>query len=337
MPHEPANAVYYWKTVFSLSSGEQEFIRENHIKRIYVRFFDVIVEDTDLNGEEEIVPNATVKFQTNQIPVKEIIPTVYITLDALKAMKGKESHWAMTIARRIANMCSYNEIRQVGEVQLDCDWTKSTQDSYFVLCTQLANAFNDIITEDDSWKDVFTASPKISTTIRLHQLAMPAPPVDCGVLMVYNTGSFKNPSAENSIISYDEVKPYLKKRNVYPLPLDVAYPTYSWGLLYRKGKFSGILREIENIENDTTAFDREKNNYAAKKDLLFGNILVHKGNTIRIEKSDFTEVMKVKNLIEPYIINYSPDYSIILYHLDSLNLSKYSGNEISKIYTRRNR
>ena len=316
MPHEPANAVYYWKTVFSLSSGEQEFIRENHIKRIYVRFFDVIVEDTDLNGEEEIVPNATVKFQTNQIPVKEIIPTVYITLDALKAMKGKESHWAMTIARRIANMCSYNEIRQVGEVQLDCDYAARQQEAFYKLCyaTGLKLHMQDI---------------KLSVTVRLHNLRQEPPPADCGVLMVYNTASVRNPNTRNSIIDPADVNSFLRKKPCYALPLDVAYPTFSWSVIADSGRMK--LSQRTNW-NDTTLYLRTGDNtYTVKSRHFMDGTELSEGAEIRVERSDFASVMAAKRIVDN-AFRQDTSRNVLLYHLDSLNLSKFTDNEIQDIY-----
>ena len=69
---------------------------------------------------------------------------------------------------------------------------------------------------------------KLSTTIRLHQLSMPAPPVDYGVLMVYNTGDPQNFAERNPILDIRDVQPYMRYLPDYPLPLAAAYPVYSW-------------------------------------------------------------------------------------------------------------
>jgi primosomal protein N' len=68
----------------------------------------------------------------------------------------------------------------------------------------------------------------LSTTIRLHQLAMEAPPVDYGVLMLYNTGDPRKWTERNPILDIRDVSPYLKRLDDYPLPLAAAYPVYSW-------------------------------------------------------------------------------------------------------------
>lgn len=60
--HVEGNGVYYWKTVLSLDSVEQNYIRKNNIDRAYIRFFDV-VEDNSLLSSEAIIPNATLQVK----------------------------------------------------------------------------------------------------------------------------------------------------------------------------------------------------------------------------------------------------------------------------------
>ena len=69
---------------------------------------------------------------------------------------------------------------------------------------------------------------QLSTTIRLHQLSMKAPPVDYGALMLYNTGDPRKWVERNPILDIRDVSPYLKRLNDYPLPLAAAYPVFSW-------------------------------------------------------------------------------------------------------------
>lgn len=301
-PHKEANSVYYWRTEFRLDSVERRFLEQHDIEKMFMRFFDVVAEDYyamgTLTDRKEILPNATIKF-IDSIPetVKSVVPTVFITVDALREMKGEESDAASKIARRVLNMVSYNEIPGVSEVQLDCDWTRSTESIYFRLCKEVAEELN-IMAEKK-----FT----LSSTIRLHQLRQSPPPVDYGVLMCYNTGSFKNPKTENSILSYSDVVPYLKNDIKYPLHLDVAYPIYDWILRYRGDKFAGIV----------------------KSDSIVG----FEDETLRHETSDIATILNVKKLVDTHLIDKQSGSSVILYHLDSHNISNFHENEISQIYS----
>jgi hypothetical protein len=68
----------------------------------------------------------------------------------------------------------------------------------------------------------------LSTTIRLHQLSMPVPPADYGVLMLYNTGDPRKFNERNPILDLRDVMPYVKGLKDYDLPLAAAYPVFLW-------------------------------------------------------------------------------------------------------------
>lgn len=326
--HEEVNSVYYWKTEFRLDSIERNFIEQHDIRRLYLRFFDVVAEDNHTVspqwGKKDILPNATLKF-IDSIPksIIEVVPTVYITLDALKAIKGKEFDAASKIVHRILNMVSYNEVPNVSELQLDCDWTNSTDSIYFKLCTAVRDTLNALSGTDYV----------LSSTIRLHQLNKAAPPVDYGVLMCYNTGSFKNPKTKNSILDYSDVEPYLRSTIKYPLHLDVAFPTYSWSLCYRDNKFLGILR-ADSIAHESITKEIENGLYQATANAQIGKTALRAGDYIRNETSDIGTILKVKSLIERRL--QVEHRSTILYHLDSKHLKHYNTDEINKIFSRDN-
>lgn len=316
--HRECNAIYFWKTVMNLDSLQTyKFVGEHNIGRAYVRFFD-IVPDNSLMATDALIPNATLTVN-NKLPVNQIIPVIYITDDAIREMKGREDYWAQKIADRVRNMYSYYGFGTLREIQLDCDWTQQTEPIFFELCkavkTELQKKNPDGI---------------VSSTIRLHQLKSDAPPADYGVLMLYNTGSFRNPDEENSILKVDDVRPYLSSLPSYPLHLDFAYPAYSWNLLFRGGEFFGILRA--DISDLTGVIRKVSDNrYTVTKDHIAGNIALRKGDIIRIEDSPIETVVEVKKLIEGKVGS-DYDHSNIIYHFDSENLSKYNDDEIATIY-----
>lgn len=314
-PHEEANAIYYWKTVLDVDSADMEFMRAHKIKRAYIRFFDVVKDESPV-AKDIVIPNATLKVK-NPLPVDEIIPTIYITLDAIRNMEDVDK-WADLILERVDNMSKYNAFGELREIQLDCDWTSETEDTYFRLCKAIKKK---LVSVDSTYC--------ISSTIRLHQLAKAAPPVDYGVLMLYNTGSFENKEEVNSILDVEDVAPYVKKLAKYPLPLDFAYPSYSWSLLFRNNRFLGLLRDdISEYRNITERI--EENKYRFLKDTTVNETNLQMGDVIRHETSRYSSIMDVKKMIEKEYGNCS--HSNIIYHLDSSNLSKYSYDEIENIY-----
>ena len=217
---ENQRSAYYWSTTWQMDSSKMNFIQKHHIKRLYVRFFDVV---RDADGE--IMPNATLQFETTDENMTaeekeskslmpkgmEIIPVVYIVNDCFKAntktnpissdKSGRKSsdetprQLADKILNRILQMNEANDIENVKEIQIDCDWTASTKDAYF--------EFLHILKENAKDKKM-----QLSATIRLHQLSMTPPPVDRGILMMYNTGDVKQLSCQKPILDMKDAVSY---------------------------------------------------------------------------------------------------------------------------------
>lgn len=321
-----SNSIYYWRTTFSLSDSEKEFMREHDVKKIYMRFFDVEWVYPAKNGED-VTPEATIRFNDTIPAGVEIVPTVYITTSAMEKMQIKEEEYAEKIYKRISAICKQNNI-VFNEIQLDCDWTKGTRQPFFRLC--------------EAMKERMDSTQTLSSTIRLHQLTQSPPPVDKGVLMVYNTGNLMEMASDNSIFSCKDIEPYLKDNRLarYPLALDVAYPTYGWSVVFHPGEdkyyFDRIMRRT-----DFSAYpDLKKiasNLYEATSDINFSEDgkewdKVYEKYRIRIERPTADEILDIKKLVDKQLKN--KKHNNILYHLDESQLSHYSDNEISKIYSR---
>ena len=201
---ESGNAVYYWRTDLRLDSTEKTFLAQYHINKVYCRYFDVVMNDS---GEPK--PNATISFSDTLPDSIEIIPTVYITEDC---MHQTHEGLAEKIVKRIRQMNETNDIPNVHEIQIDCDYTSKSRKRYYQFLEEVRRLWGETL----------------STTIRLHQLAMPAPPVDYGALMIYNTGDPRKWEERNPILDFRDVGPYLRRLDDYPLPLAAAYPVFQW-------------------------------------------------------------------------------------------------------------
>ena len=205
MPQE--NAVYYWRTEWRTDSVERAFLQQYHINKIYCRYFDVI-----MNSDGEPMPNATIRFVQDQLANMKLIPTVFITEDCMhKAHNGL----AKKLVDRIVQMNETNDITGVDELQIDCDYTARSRKTYYDFLQAV---------RDEAKKH----GMRLSTTIRLHQLSMPVPPADYGVLMIYNTGDPNKFNERNPILDIRDVQPYLRYLADYELPLVAAYPTFRW-------------------------------------------------------------------------------------------------------------
>ena len=204
---EAMSAVYYWRTEFRLDSTERNFLKAHDIGTIYCRYFDV-VQDEKLGP----VPNAPLRLAA---PVPEgvnWVPTVFVVEDC---MRGQPDSLAVKIVQRIAQMNETNDILGVKEIQIDCDYTRRSRETYYQFLKVVARE-----ADKQGWR--------LSVTIRLHQLSMPAPPADEGVLMLYNTGTLEKADERNPILDLRDVLPYVPYLKDYDLPLAAAYPVFLW-------------------------------------------------------------------------------------------------------------
>ena len=302
--------VYYWKTVLSLNDRERELVEQHGIARMYVRFFDVD-EREEYDGSIAPVPVATTKFETAVPQGVEVVPVVFITNETMRTA----SHFAPQMYARIQAMARGNKLGEIKEIQLDCDWTETTRPQFFDLCRQVCQLAH---------KDSIT----VSATIRLHQLATAAPPVDRGVLMLYNTGNMRSRKTQNSILHQEDVAAYVKHGIDYALPLALAFPTYEWGLVFNSYGFSRIVRHAE-VENKEKFDALGKGRYVACSDQKIEDCWIRRRDTIRWETSDMKEIDAVKDMVLKGMK--SKVDGMVIYHLDAANWAKYNDKEIERI------
>ena len=295
--------VYHWKTTFGLKDAEQEFIVNHNVKKLYIRMFDVGYDWEGDWYDKDIYPIATTQFKGKVPDGVEIVPTVFIVQEVLRKSNLNVADLAKKIVKRVLAMCSWNDLGEINAIQYDCDWTSSTKRKFEELCECTRR-----ILEKDGIL--------LSGTIRLHQIEEAEYPFDEGVLMMYNTGAVKNPSIKNSILEYEDAYKYLsvdkridkfiKAREYNCKVIDVAYPTFSWGVVFYNEKYlRKLVKDYENYKLD-------------------------EGESMRVEKSEMETILKVKRLVDRKIGKVCRGN--IIYHLDSGNLGKYSSDEIESIY-----
>ncbi len=263
------NAVYYWRTSLHLDATERAFLASSNISKVYCRYFDVVIN----HAGESPMPNATISF-IDTLPANiEVVPTVYITEDC---MHQRHEGLATKIVRRILQMNETNDIGGVSEIQIDCDYTARSRQTYYQFLEEVAAA----VRASGSLK-------RLSATIRLHQLGMEAPPVDYGVLMIYNTGDPRKFEERNPILDLRDVQPYLGRLDDYPLPLAAAYPVYQW------------IRHINNFRLEHT--------------VEAGEILRVK-QAVEHARSDLSRAIITYHLDKENINRYKPETYEAIYH-----------------------
>lgn len=320
---------YYWKSVLKLSAVEKKRLHDLRIKTLYVKFFDVAWDA----AHNAAVPIATLQTSENQLPKGiAVIPVVFITneciqkIDSVAAGNLAANIYVLIKSIYQARHFNYNsDSSGISEIQIDCDWTASTRNKYFTLLKNLSSyVHNDSIGQHCN----------ISCTIRLHQVkyfsSTGVPPVNKGLLMCYNMGNLKNPATQNSILETDELKKYLGNLSSYPLPLDVAFPLFEWKVLFRNNIYTGLIENLpDTFFNDSFA-RQTSNRFEITKDTSLQGYTFKEGDIIRIEKSNYKDILSAAYEINQRLKNTT--LRVSLYHLDSLILNKYSLNEMETIY-----
>ena len=229
----PEQALYCWKTQVQFSAEEADFVKNNRIERLYIRYCDVGLRDN------APVPIAPVDIDTLSVQGKTVIPVVYLKNEIFNSeLTEGNSTYIGTLAHKLGDYIEqinrYYRLR-VSEVQFDCDWSLSTKQAYFSML--------------EAFKKEFPY--QLSATIRLHQVKYReetgVPPVDYGVLMYYNMGRITATGA-NSIYDRSTALRYLGKLRAYPLPLDIALPMFAWGVHSADGQVLNLVGGLTHAE-----------------------------------------------------------------------------------------
>ncbi len=209
----------------------------------------------------------------------------------------RDMDWSSLLASRIAERVMAMAACngfEVKEVQVDCDWTQRSEDNFRYFCWNLRD-------------DLHARGVALSTTVRLHQVdtTLSDLPVDGKVLMLYNTGDLRSRQTRNSILDYNDVEPYLNR--LTPEVMDsmgLAWPVFGWGAVFdENGRFQRIVSS-PHLNGDSLSRLRE-------------------------EWGEASTIRRVQQALPR-----QGAHVTVLYHLDSLNLSKYSFDEIEEFYSR---
>jgi hypothetical protein len=294
-----SKAIYYWKTIYKVNQDEILFLKNNTIKKQYIRFFDV---DLDVHSHQPM-PVSAIRFLEK--PLGQIVPTIFITNAVFKNEIALDT-LAKNVVVKIRDIASEKEL-EFSEIQIDCDWTESTKNAYFIFLKKVKTY----------------AQTDLSVTIRLHQIKFRKktgiPPADKGVLMIYNTGNWRTMNKSNSLFDAQDILPYLTNLGSYPLELSFALPIYEQNLLYRNGRFHRFMNEFK--------FAPKERIFSA--DTTINGNSVRTGDVLRHEKPVFEELMYIKNEILQGLKK--PKTEIILFHLDQKNINNYSNEQIKNL------
>lgn len=315
----PEISFYHWKNEINLSSSEMDYLQRLEVRKLYLRFFDV-----DWNtDQQEPTPISIVKISapSNLAPV--IIPTIFITNRTfLKIEKNNILDFVENLFSKIKTIQKKIPAAHIPEIQIDCDWTQRSKENYFYFLDSLK-------------KKIKKENKKLSVTIRLHQLKYPdktgIPPADRGTLMCYNVGDLQNWNTENSILDDQVTGTYLKANMNYSLPLDLALPTFCWGILFRNGEMIKLINQlgVSELTDQNFYLRKDKNRYTVQQSTYLHGHYLYPGDQIRLESVSPRTLKMVSKQLK-YALP-SSNQTLIFYHLDSLTVANYSVTELKEI------
>ncbi len=328
-------AYYYWKNATSsLTADELNYIQNDSIEKLYVKFFEVEI-DSILGTIPTAKTNLGINFwgfegkdsiYKNRIEKIQIIPTVYVRNNVLlNTSKGALDTLADNILF-LTNKYFTDYYRSIttpfSELQLDCDWTPTTRDNYFYLLKKIKEL----------------SGKTISATLRLYPYKYPDKmgvlPVDKAMLMCYNLNNPLSKKTENSILENKVLESYLKDVKKYPIHVDIAFPVFNWVLLYKNNTYSGIIYPQLTTRLKDCLKQIEDNWFVVEKDIFIyeNNILLKAGDKLKIEEVSTETLKKSIASIQKYV-ELSDTTTVTLFHLDEQNLKQYSNETIHSFYT----
>jgi len=311
----PMVSFYYWKTIFKLSPLEKSTLKDNQVKKLYIRYFDI---DWNVKSNRPF-PQSPIRFEENP---KEytILPVVYIKNKVLLNQAIDVLDLAQKTSDFIQQINTKNHI-SCQEIQIDCDWTIASRDNYLKFI--------------DCFKEI--SKKKLSATIRLHQIKYfkktKIPNVDTGVLMYYNMGEISADSL-NSIYDKDIANRYLASLKKYPLAVNIALPIYSWAIHIRDGKVIGLKNKI-----DVKAFKKDANfmlinqrGLKVKTSNYKNGTFYKKGDLLKLERITENDLLEMANDLEENSATMPSE--IIFYDLDEFNIKNYEKDLFEQIIAR---
>ncbi len=311
------SSFYYWKTNYHVSTALASQLNEAGIRKIYLRFFDVIWDD-ETQGP---APVALVGFANSPSDSFEYVPVAFVTNEVLELIPvEKINSLSENILLQIKRHAGNNGMSYT-ELQLDCDWTEGTKGKYLALVEQVKTALH-------------AENKTLSVTIRLHQVKYASrtgvPDCDRGMLMFYNMGEIGD-KEKNSIFNEEDASKYTAFIKDYPLPLDVALPFFSWTIQERNGKPVDLISGTGEEEMLATGFVyTSPAGLKAKKGFFINGHYIRENDVLRFENADLYLCKSAGELLSK---NLNPvERSVVLFDLDKGIFHENRKEDIQEVF-----
>ncbi|MBL7815701.1 MAG: hypothetical protein JNL70_11875 [Saprospiraceae bacterium] len=292
-------------------------MKQQNGQRLYIAVLNI-----ETNAKNEAVPSIETNVDWSILPQSiQIVPVVYIPNHVFERIdKTAIEHFVKNLSHYFLNKIPPSVF--FPEIQIDCDWTEKTRVAYFSFLEKLK----------------LQVQKPISATIRLHQIKYRSktgiPPVDKGALMMYNLNAPNKYSSQNSIFDANECEKYLKGQKRYDLPLDIALPVFSWGLVFRNKQYQGIFNGLSIDESKNLSFlnlntEGGKNYFQVVQDTVFRGLYLRYGDEIEIEEVNENDLYDAAKLARPMLNNDTTN--VVFYHLNSSIIKNLDAHVFQKV------
>ena len=187
---------YYWKSG-GLTEFEEHIFRESEASKLYVKLFEVTLDE-----EEGIIPVDKIyaDFSEEFLGKTEIVPCIFIENEVISRSDKQEleelaENILFLVDKYINDKLKEKKTAEITykEIQIDCDWMKTSKDKYFQFLSYLKEK----------------TDKRLSCTLRLYpykfQNEMGIPPVDRVMLLCYNLLNPQTNPDKNSILDMEEL------------------------------------------------------------------------------------------------------------------------------------
>lgn len=312
-------AFYYWRTRFALSATETHALAALHVGTIYLRVFDV---DWDEEAGPQVIGPVTADAP---LPAGvAIVPVVYLRNQVFSALaEDGVAPLAARVWREVDDRAHALGFT-ARELQLDCDWTDSTQAGFFGFVTALRAAA--------------PAGLVLSATIRLHQVKYRertgVPPVDRGMLMFYNMGKVSADPDARAIFDERAAQRYLARLVDYPLPLDGALPIWSWTIHLRDGQVEGLLQSTDPDQLPGLDFVRAAgaDRFEVTRTTFLHGTLLRAGDLLKIEVTGPDETQAAAAMLAAHLAVATTPRTIALFDLSERNLTRHGVTDLERVF-----
>lgn len=246
----PKISYYHWAHTYT---DNPELIQTYKPAQLYLKLLDIGFRSQTLaiNPTDVRVP-----------PSIPVIPVVFLDNEALRNAPLD------TVREQILTHIPPQTYRSL---QMDCDWTEQTRDTYFAFLQRLHADY-----------------PHLSVTLRLHQVKYAehtgVPPADRAVLMYYNMSDIQDTETKNYILDNAVGQRYLQNFAHYPLPLGLALPLYQQTRVIRQGKLVHLAGSASVNPDKTEVL--ETNHYRVTAGHYWQEYYLYPDDELRVDTVD---------------------------------------------------